>query len=178
MVAPPGQPTWMEKWIEPLLKRLGLLLLHWVFLTVASMTIGLFLEAVLGRFWTDTVLEPFAPGIALAAFLTGYFVVSGSNRSRAATWTWIVGVLWLAYGIYDAARFWDPRFYLERSRWMYAYANLFTPPPRCSASECLGELIFTMPFTASVMYSIGAYIKIGRLAKILRISKDDSFTGG
>jgi len=54
---------------------------------------------------------------------------------------------------------------IKKTRFAYLIANLFGPTDKCSGSECLGELIFTMPFTASVMYSIGAYIKIRRLAK-------------
>ena len=37
--------------------------------------------------------------------------------------------------------------------------NLFGPTLKCSNSECLGELFFTIPFTASVTYSLGAYIR-------------------
>jgi hypothetical protein len=174
MVPAPCQPTWMEKWIEPWLEWLALLFLHCFFLAAASITVGFFLEVALGSYLVNTRLEPFAPMIALVALLTGYFVVSPGKKRRAASWTWLVGVLWLAFGIYDTASGWDASWSHEKSRWSYAYANLFAPPPRCSGSECLGEAIFTMPFTASVMYSIGAFIKIRRLAKNLRTSKDSS----
>jgi len=154
----------------PRLEWLKLLLLHCVFLA-AAFIIGFFLEAALSRYWVNTGLETFAPMIALVALLTGYFVVSPGKRQRAAAWMWTVGVLWLAFGIHDTARGWDPSWSHENTRWAYAYANLFAPPPRCSGTECLGEAIFTMPFTASVMYSTGAFIKICRLAKNLRTSK-------
>jgi hypothetical protein len=154
---PPGETTWKE-WLL-------LLLLHCGFLAVASVTLGFFLEITFGHYWVDTPLEPFSPMIALVAVFSGYFVVGRGQSRHAAAWTWTVGVLWLAYGIYDTARGWDPSWSHENTRWAYAYANLFAPPPRCSGSECLGEAIFTMPFTASVMYSIGAFIKLRRLAK-------------
>jgi hypothetical protein len=150
------------------LERLTLLLLHCVFLAVASMTVGLPLEAALGHFWTNTGFEPFAPMIALVALLTGYFVVSLGQSRQGAAWTWTVGVVWFAFGIYDAAwgsDAWDPRWSIEKTRLAYVIASLFGPTDKCSASECLSILIFTMPFTASVMYSIGAYIKLRRLAK-------------
>src|SRR6266404_2394155 len=42
---------------------------------------------------------------------------------------------------------------IKKTRFAYLIANLFGPTDKCSGSECLSELIFTMPFTASVMYS-------------------------
>jgi hypothetical protein len=155
-----SETTWKE-WLL-------LLLLHCVYLAVASMTVGFLLEAALGHFWTDTILEPFAPGTALVALLTGYFVVSRGQSRRAAAWMWTVGVVWLAFGIYDMAwgsDAWDPTWSTEKTRFAYVIAELFGPTDKCSGSECLGELIFTMPFAASVMYSIGAYIKLRSLAK-------------
>jgi len=163
---PLGQPTWKGWFLY--------LLLHCVFLAVASMTLGLFLQVASDHFWVHTVLEPYYPMIALVALLAGYFVASRGQSRHAAAWTWTVGVLWLAIGIYDAANGWDANWSHEKTRWAYAYANLFAPPPRCSSSECAGEAIFTMPFTASIMYSIGAFIKIRRLAKNLRTSKNSS----
>jgi hypothetical protein len=173
----PSNTTWMETWVEPWLEWLTLLLLHCVFLAVISMAVGLFLEAALGRYWVDTGLEPFAPMIALVALLTGYFAVSPGKRQRAAAWTWTVGVLWLAFGIYDTAwgsDAWNPMWSNQKTRLAYVIANLFSSTNKCRDSECIGELIFTIPFTASVMYSIGAFIKIRRLAKRLRTSKDFS----
>jgi hypothetical protein len=153
----PSETTWKE-WLL-------LLLLHCVFLAVVSLTVGHLLEAALGHFWTDTILEPFAPMMALVALLSGYFVASRGQSRNAATWTWTVGIVWLTFGIYDTTRGWEASWSPQKTRWAYAFANLFAPPPRCSATECLGELIFTMPFTASVMYSIGACIKLHSLAK-------------
>jgi hypothetical protein len=158
-VAPPGKINWKETGKE----WLALLLLHCVFLAVATVTAGVLLEVTLDHFGAN--LWPFAPGIAFVALLTGYFVVSQGQSRRAAAWTWTVGVVWFSVGIYDAAWGWDPAWSLEKSRLAYVIVDLFGPADKCSASECVGVGFFTMPFTATVLYSIGAYIKIRRLAK-------------
>ncbi len=104
----------------------------------------------------------------MVALLLGYFVVSRGQVRRAAAWTWVIGAIWLAFGIYDLAwggDGWDPRWSAEKTRFAYVIAQLFGPTGKCSSSECAGILIFTMPFTASVMYSIGAYIKLCGLGK-------------
>jgi hypothetical protein len=142
------------------------------------MTVGFFLEASLSHLWINTGLEPYSPMIAFVALFSGYFVVSrmSSGQSQhAAAWIWTIGVVWLAFGIYDTAwgsDAWDARWSPEKTRFAYVIANLFGPTDRCSGSECLGELIFTTPFTATVLYSIGAYIKIRRLVKSDGTSKD------
>jgi hypothetical protein len=123
----PSETTWKE-WLL-------LLLLHCVFLAVVSMTVGLLLEAALGHFWTDTILEPFAPLMALVALFSGYFVVSRGQSHHAATWTWTFGIVWLAFGIYDTTRGWEASWSPEKTHWAYAFANLFAPPSRCSATE-------------------------------------------
>jgi hypothetical protein len=157
---PPGE-TSRKEWLL-------LLLLHCIFLAVATVTVGFFLEVTFGHFWANAPLGPFPPGIALVALLSGYFVVSRGQSRRAAGWTWAVGAIWLAFGIYDYAwgsDAWDPRWSTEKTRFAYVIADLFGPTDKCSASECVGVFLFTMPFTASIMYSIGAYIKLRRLAK-------------
>ena len=126
---------------------------------VGGMILGFVPEAFLSRLYYDTGLEPFAPAIALTAFLLGYFFSHQLFRARAAKWAWIIGALWLAFGIYDETRFWSAGWSTEKSRWQYALAEFFGPTSKCSGSECLGEVFFTMPFVASVMYSVGAYFR-------------------
>src|SRR5271165_22141 len=94
-----GETTWKE-WLL-------LLLLHCVFLAVGSVTVGFFLQIAMDRLWVNTILKPYSPIIALVALLSGYFVVSRGQSQHAAAWTWSVGVVWLAFGIYDAASGWD-----------------------------------------------------------------------
>jgi hypothetical protein len=38
----------------------------------------------------------------------------------------------------------------------YVLNNFFSRTSACSASECLGELIFTTPFAISIVYSMAA----------------------
>ena len=70
-----------------------------------------------------------------------------------------IGLAWLLFGMYDTTRYWSASWSAEKTRWGFMLANLFGPTLKCSGSECLGELIFTTPFTASVTYSIGAYLR-------------------
>ena len=125
---------------------------------VGGMIIGFVPEAFLSRLYRNTVLEPFAPAIAATALLFGYFLSRYPFRALAAKWTWMIGVAWLAFGIYDETRFWSTSWSTEKTRWQYALAMFFGPTSKCGASECLGEVFFTMPFVASAMYSLGAYL--------------------
>ena len=166
---PPGEITWKE-WLL-------FLLLHCLILAVGSMTLGLAAEAAWGNYWLNTGLDGYSPMIALVALLSGYFVVSQGQSRHAAPWMWTVGTVWLAFGIFDTAwgpDAWNATWSPEKTRLAHVIANLFGPTDRCNSSECLTEIIFTTPFTASVMYSIGAYIKIRRLANRSQTSKDFS----
>jgi len=123
------------------------------------MIIGFLPELYLSFLYHGTVLEGFAPAIALTALLLGYFVSRRVFRARAARWTWIIGLLWLSFGIYDETRFWSPSWSSEKTRLAFAFAEFFGPTSKCSDSECLDVVLFTCPFVASVTYSIGAYLR-------------------
>jgi hypothetical protein len=50
--------------------------------------------------------------------------------------------------------------------WRYEFQQLFSSDDRtCSDSECLGKVLFTLPFLTSVAYSIGAWLglKFGKM---------------
>jgi len=76
------------------------------------------------------------------------------------------GVLWLAFGIYGETRLWSASWSGETTRLQYAFAEFFGPTSKCSGSECLNEVFFTMPFVASVMYSFGAYLRGRRMKQV------------
>ena len=121
------------------------------------MIIGFFPEGLVSQKYYNTGLEPYSPMIAATAFLLGYFVAGRILHGRAADFVWIVGFVWLLVGIYITATSipsWSP----ERNPWNYMLANLFGPTSKCD-SECLGEVLFTTPFTASITYSVGAYLR-------------------
>lgn len=124
-----------------------------------ALIIGSLPEVVLSRAYYNTYLDPYSPAIALIAFLLGYFVSPRVRKGQAATFVWVVGFLWLIYGMYDTVGYWGASWSPEKTRWSYMLANLFGPTYKCSGSECLGELLFTTPFAASVTYSIAAYIR-------------------
>ena len=133
--------------------------LHWVAGTGASLIVGFLPEALLSRYYLNTGIEPFAPAIAATGLVLGLAFSGRFKNGQGASWAWIFGLLWLAIGIYDLRRDWSPSWSIQRSSWAYAMANLFGPTSACSNSECLGELFFTAPFTASVTYSVGAFIR-------------------
>jgi hypothetical protein len=138
-------------------------LLPWLaqyFVAVAgAMIIGFLPEALLSRMYYNTGLEPYSPMIAATALLLGYFASGFIFNGRAATFVWVIGVAWMAVGIYKTTTYWSASWSPEKTRWGYMLANLFGPTLKCGGSECLGELFFTTPFTASITYSIGAYLR-------------------
>jgi hypothetical protein len=138
---------------------------HYFVAVAGAVIIGFLPEALLSRVYYNTGLEPYSPMIAITAFLLGYFVSHSIFNGRAATFVWIIGLAWMMFGIYDTTRYWSASWSPEKTRWGYMLANLFGPTLKCSGSECLGELFFTTPFTASITYSIGAYLAKQRDAR-------------
>jgi hypothetical protein len=122
---------------------------------VVHVFVGLFPEGAFSRY-IDPRLEPFGPIVALTTVAIGYFF-SQKIATRAATSVWIVGVLWMSYGIYDSTSTWSREWSTQPTRWSYATANLFSL--HCSGTECLGELIFTIPFVAAIAYTLGAWLR-------------------
>jgi len=136
-----------------------LLACHFFLAVAGGMLIGFFPEALIGRAYYNTGLEPYSPAVAVSALLLGYFVSLRLFSLRAATWTWLVGVVWLLVGVHELTKSWSASWSAEKTRYGYALANLFGPTLKCSGSECLYELFYTTPFTASVTYSIGVFLR-------------------
>ena len=135
-----------------------LLACHFFVAVAGGMLIGFFPEALVSRFYYNTGLEPYSPAIAASALLLGYFAARHLGL-RAATWTWTIGVLWLLLGVHELTSGWSASWSLVKTRWEFAFANLFGSTLKCSGSECLYELFYTTPFTASVTYSVGACLR-------------------
>ena len=133
-------------------------LLHCFVGIAGGMLIGFLPEAELSHLYYNTGLEPYAPAIATAALLLGYSVNRYIGKGQAATSAWVPGFIWMLIGVYVISTNWSANSSAEKTRWGYVLANLFGSTLKCSESECLGEL-FTIPFTASVTYSLGAYIR-------------------
>lgn len=132
---------------------------HFLLAVAGGTLIGFLPEALVSRVYYNTGLEPYSPAIAASALLLGYFVGFRLLGLRAATWTWAMGVLWLLVGVHELTSHWSASWSPEKTRCGYALANLFGPTLKCSGSECLYELFYTTPFTASVTYSIGACLR-------------------
>ena len=127
------------------------------------MFIGFLPEALVGQLYYNTVIGAYSPIIAISAFLLGYFVSFRILSLRAATWTWTLGLVWLLVGVHELSSHWSAWWSPEKTLRGYVLANLFGPTLKCSGSECLYEVVLTTPFAASIMYSIGAYIRQHRL---------------
>jgi hypothetical protein len=140
---------------EATLPWLVYLLLHCFVAVIVSALIGFFPEAYFGNLYHNTRIEPFLPVIGITALLLGYFA-SPRLGSKAAVFTWIFGVAWIIYGFYDMGRYWEASWSTQPTRWSYVIANLFGKGDKCSGSECLGELVFTMPLVTTCTYSLGA----------------------
>ena len=133
--------------------------LHWGVGIGASLVVGFLPEAFLSRYYVNTEIAPFAPVIAATGLILGLTLSGRFKNGQGASWAWIFGLLWLAIGIYEFRHNWSPSWSVRGGSWAYAMANLFGPTSACSNSECLGELLFTVPFTASLTYSVGAFLR-------------------
>lgn len=148
-----SERDYIPSWLRTLLS----LVTQYVVAVAGAVIIGFLPEAFLSRSYYNSVLGPYSPVIALVAFVLGYLVSFRIRKGQAATFVWVVGLLWLVFGMYGNTRNWSANWPMEKSR--YIVANFFGPTASCSATECLAELFFTTPFTASIAYSIGAYIR-------------------
>lgn len=123
------------------------------------MVVGFVPEAFLSHLYYNTGFEAFGPAIALTGLILGFFFSVRVQNGQGAIFAWILGALWLGVGFHGVASGWSPTWSPEKSSWDYAVANLFGRTSVCSASECLNELVFTTPFTASITYSIGSLVR-------------------
>jgi hypothetical protein len=132
---------------------------HCFFAVVAAFIVGIIPELLVGTLYRSTFLEAFSPAVAITALLLGYFFGYKLDREHLAGWTWICGLIWLLIGIHELTSSWSPSWSHTESAWRYARTQLFGSIRLCSDSECLYELFFTTPFTISVTYSLGGFLK-------------------
>ena len=132
---------------------------QFVLAVIVSAVPGLLLDALLDSHYHNLFLDKNWPVPAIFALLLGYFLDPPVTRRIGATSVWIVGLLWLGAGIWDTSSGWSPKWSTEPSRWVYMVHSLFGKTTQCSGSECMGELVFTMPFIVSVTYSLGAFVR-------------------
>jgi hypothetical protein len=129
------------------------LFLHSAVSTFVSMIIGFLPEAFIGHLYYNTGLEAYSPMILVVAGCLGFWLNQKLGHS-AACWVWILGIAWLTYGAHSESAYWFNSGYSSRMR--YVMDNFFGGTVACSGSECLGELLFTTPCAASIVYSLAA----------------------
>lgn len=139
--------------------------LHCILGVAGSVSLGILPEAFLSRYYFNTGIEAFAPAVAVTALILGFAFGGIISKGQGASLAWIFGLLWLGIGILDVRKGWNPAWSPEPSAWAHVKANLFGKTSACGDSECLNELFVTMPFTASVMYSLGAFIRTSVASK-------------
>ncbi|MFZ0421014.1 MAG: hypothetical protein WAM04_23135 [Candidatus Sulfotelmatobacter sp.] len=91
------------------------------------------------------------------------FVANRASLKRVACWVWIPGLTWLAFGIWDSARDFDPRSSQGCSAVQYIVNSFFVlDSSKCNGGEGAGlsGLFFTLPAFCSVAYSVGAWIAL------------------
>lgn len=90
-------------------------------------------------------------------------------------WVWLVPTLWLLLSVLGALLNPGMR-YSTKNAWPVAVG----PRPRldavlsglglcdCSESECLGLIMFTIPFLSSAAYSIGAWLAFRKKGGVIK----------
>jgi hypothetical protein len=141
------------------------LLGQFIVAVVGGMALGFLPEAAASSLYYNTTFEPYSPMMAISAFALGYFASPLILKGRAARFTWVLGFVWLLFGMWDQTRYWSAGWSQQNTRFGYALAHLFGRSDKCSDSECIAELLFTTPFAASVMYSVAASLKERKVAQ-------------
>jgi hypothetical protein len=144
--------------LAPVKRWLGAVILQFVIAEVVSFFCGWLPEIKFGPQLQNSGWEPYSIFITIAALILGFYLSPVILKGKGAAWTWIVGVLWLAFNFFDLAKDWSPGWSSAADRWAYAVNDLFGKTGQCSGSECLGELIVTTPCSVAVAYSAGALV--------------------
>jgi hypothetical protein len=139
-----------------------LIAFHCLIAVAGGFVLGILPEIGLEHFCERIGLGAFAPlyspVVPIIAFFLGYFISGRVLGAKVAAWTWTAGLAWLIFGVYwDDLRLWNATWSTENGRIGSALGDFFGPTRKCGNMECLAEIVYPIPFIASVMYSIGAY---------------------
>jgi hypothetical protein len=150
------------------LESIGWFALHTTLALMVSPFIALMLTVAAHAVFKDGVprrlldlggfANPFiwGPGFALG------FLFNRIKSKRSACWVWPVGMAWLANGIWDSVRYYDPRWYQGCTASENVVNAFFVlNSSRCGGGESgLAGLFFTFPAVTSLAYSLGAWAGI------------------
>ena len=108
------------------------------------------------------------PLMWLPAFGLGFLINRRKKHFSAVIVGIVVGALFFALMWWDISSIQRVSYYAnlvqkdyQGSYWRYEFVQLLSPEwTSCGASECLGKLLFTFPFFASVAYSVGAWFAL------------------
>jgi hypothetical protein len=107
-------------------------------------------------------LNWYGPYVCAVGLCLG-FIANRNMLKRVACWVWAVGVAWLAAGIWDSTRGYDPHF----SQGCSAAENVVNAFFVLNGRKCggggstLAGVFFTMPALSSGAYAVGAWVAMG-----------------
>jgi hypothetical protein len=140
----------------------GVVVLHCFGAVLVSSIVGFFPEGFASQWYQNTPLQAFVPCMSTVAILLGILVArSSSLTDKRARWAWIPGLLWFGFGVHDMLFVGGV---LQTGEWVGATPfrilldNLLGP--KCADTECLYELMYTMPLVVSTAYSLASWITL------------------
>lgn len=149
-----------SKWIRQRSLFGAIVILHSVGAVLVGF-IGLILDAAVGqRLYGSASLGPFSPIASILVVVLG-IVLSRRLCDRRASWAWVPGLLWLAFGAYEMLYVGGV---LQTGAWQgatpsrFLFNNLFGA--KCGDTECLDQVFFTLPFISTALYSISAWVTL------------------
>lgn len=127
--------------------------------------VGAIVDAAISPWlYRDASMGAFSPLAAIFAAFLG-ILLSRWRRDRRAIWAWAPGAFWLAFGAYSMLYVGGV---LQTGAWpgstpsRFLFSNLFGA--KCGDTECLDEVVFTLPFISAVIYSISSWVTLKILA--------------
>lgn len=127
------------------LVKAGAYIIHTFVATVGVLTVGLLVGYLLA--YTPIAFMFSRPPVYTGYLLIGVFLgflVNRAFRSRLATWTWVLPLIWLVIWTCDAAR-WNG----------FRYALGYYLGGQCGG--CAEVFFVTCPLNCAVAYSLGAW---------------------
>jgi hypothetical protein len=136
--------------------------LHSAAAIAGSVTVAILLAPLFGPAILESVpllISPLAwgPGFALG------LVINRLSSHRSACWTWSVGLVWLAYGIWDACRIYRfPPWFPPKGDFVHRAWHIFFTFNDAEAwgGSSLATVIFTIPALSSIAYSVGSWLAL------------------